>query len=175
MCGVLLGGLVEGGCSLSVADASTLLDSTNIVVELPDDRSLNSEESSLTDEFIASPTDEFIASPDAYELDSIQSGHEQIIETAGTAATSQYWDHESDDNSFMPRKPPRKPLPHVKQYVDDWENLDDESTVCLDSTEDTASLTEDDSTVFSTADFDSLILVASDSVLSHLDQSDNII
>lgn len=53
------------------------------------------------------------------------------------------WDVDSDDDSYMPRKPKGSKLKSPDLY--DWEGLEDESTCCLESTEETASLTSCDS------------------------------
>jgi hypothetical protein len=52
------------------------------------------------------------------------------------------WDVDSDDDSYMPRKPKGSKLKSPDLY--DWEGLEDESTCCLESTEETASLTSCD-------------------------------
>jgi hypothetical protein len=75
-------------------------------------------------------------------LESIQSGHTELIVGPNHKGSDAYqWDEDSDGDSLMPRRRHAKTSLGKPCPLFDWEGLDDESTCCLDSTDETASLT----------------------------------
>jgi hypothetical protein len=69
------------------------------------------------------------------------------------------WDEESDDDSLMPRRRHKLDEKGNSKTLFDWEGLEDKSTCCLESTDETASLTscEESCEDASFADLDSVL------------------